>query len=93
VGEDIARIVKDLKGGRVQFRMDRAGNVHAPIGKASYSVDQLKENFGTLMLAVLRAKPASAKGQFLRRIRISSTMGPSVDVDASQAQALAETLT
>lgn len=93
VGEDLGRIVKDLKGGRVQFRMDRAGNIHAPIGKASYTVEQLTENFGTFMLAVMRAKPATAKGQYLRRIRISSTMGPSVEVDASQAQALAETLT
>lgn len=92
VGEDIAKIVRDLKGGRVQFRMDRGGNIQIPIGKVSYTVDQLRENFGTLILAVLRARPASAKGQFLRRIAVSSTMGPSVRVDPSAAQALAETL-
>lgn len=92
VGEDIGRIVRDLKGGRVQFRMDRGANVQVPIGKVSYSVDQLKENFGTLVLAVLRARPASAKGQYLRRIAVSSTMGPAVHVDPASAQALAETL-
>jgi len=93
VGEDLGRIVRDLKGGRVQFRMDRGGNVQAPIGKASYSVEQLVENFGTLLLAVLRARPASAKGQYLRRIAVSATMSPSVLVDPSAAQTLAETLT
>jgi large subunit ribosomal protein L1 len=92
VGEDIGRIVRDLKGGRVQFRMDRGANVQVPIGKVSYSVDQLKENLGTLVLAVLRARPASAKGQYLRRIAVSSTMGPAVHVDPAAAQALAETL-
>lgn len=92
VGEDIAQIVRDLKGGRVQFRMDRRGNVHVPIGKASYTEEQLAENFATLMQAVLRARPAAAKGQYLRKVAISSTMGPSVLVDASQIPALAERL-
>jgi len=92
VGDDLGKIVRDLKGGRVQFRMDRAGNVHAPIGKASFSLEQLKENLGTLVLAVLRARPPSAKGQYLRKISVSSTMGPAVEIDPAQAQALAETL-
>jgi len=92
VGEDIGRIVKDLKGGRVQFRIDRGGNIQVPIGKVSYNIEQLIENFGTLLLAVIRAKPAAAKGQYLRKISVTSTMGPSVRVDPSQAQALAETL-
>ena len=93
VGEDLGRIVRDLKGGRVQFRMDRGANLQVPMGKVSYEVEQLEENFGTLILAVLRARPASAKGQYIRRIAVSSTMGPSVLVDPTQAQALAETLT
>jgi large subunit ribosomal protein L1 len=93
VGEDLGKIVRDLKGGRVQFRMDRGGNVQAPIGKASYTVEQLVENFGTLVLAVLRARPSSAKGQYLRRIAVSLTMSPSVLVDSAAAQTLAETLT
>jgi large subunit ribosomal protein L1 len=92
MGEDLGRIVRDLKGGRVQFRMDRGGNIQVPIGKASYAIEQLTENFGTLILAVMRAKPAASKGQYLRRIAISPTMGPSIFVDQAQAQALAETL-
>lgn len=93
VGEDLGRIVRDLKGGRVQFRMDRGANLQVPMGKVSYTVEQLEENFGTLVLAILRARPASAKGQYIRRIAVSSTMGPSVLVDPTQAQTLAETLT
>jgi large subunit ribosomal protein L1 len=93
VGEDLGRIVRDLKGGQLQFRMDRGGNLQIPIGKVSYTVEQLTENFGTLVLAVMRAKPAAAKGQFLRRIAVSSTMGPSVSVDPTRAAALGETLT
>jgi large subunit ribosomal protein L1 len=92
VGDDLGKIVRDLKGGRVQFRMDRAGNVHVPIGKASFSAEQLAENFSALLLGVVRARPSSAKGQYLRRVSVSSTMGPPVHVDPVQAQALAETL-
>jgi large subunit ribosomal protein L1 len=92
VGEDIGAIVRDLKGGRVQFRMDRAGVVQAPIGRASFELEQLQENFAVLMAAILRAKPAAAKGQYLRRITLSSTMGPGVSVDSAAAQALAESM-
>jgi len=91
VGEDIGAIVRELKGGRIQFRMNRGGIVQVPIGLASYDVSQLQENLVTLLEAVVRARPASAKGQYLRKIAISSTMGPAVLVDPSQAQALAET--
>jgi len=92
VGEDIAAIIHDLKGGRVQFRMDRAGVVQLPIGRASFEVEQLTENFVVLMGAILRARPAAAKGQYLQRIAVSSTMGPSVFVDPSAAQALTEAI-
>jgi large subunit ribosomal protein L1 len=92
VGEDIAQIVRELKSGRLQFRMDKGGIVHAPIGKVSYAADQLKENLATLLGAVLRAKPPSAKGQYIRKVAISSTMGPSLLLDLSEAQALAETI-
>ena len=88
VGEDLGRIVRDLKGGRVQFRMDRGANLQVPMGKVSYTVEQLEENFGTFILAVMRARPASAKGQYIRRIAVSSTMGPSVLVDPTPAQAM-----
>jgi large subunit ribosomal protein L1 len=91
VGEDIGAIVRELKGGRVQFRMNRGGVVQVPIGLASYEVSQLQENLATLLEAVVRARPAASKGQYLRKIAISCTMGPSVLVDPSQAQALAET--
>jgi large subunit ribosomal protein L1 len=91
VGPDIAKMVQDLKGGRIQFRLDRGGNIHVPVGKASYTVDQLKENVATVMAAVLRARPAGAKGQYLRRVAVSSTMGPSVILDPAEAQLLAET--
>jgi large subunit ribosomal protein L1 len=92
VGEDIGQIVRELKSGRVQFRMDKGGVIHAPIGKASYSADQLKENLATLLSAIVRARPASAKGQYLRKIVVSSTMGPSLLIDLSDAQTLAESI-
>jgi large subunit ribosomal protein L1 len=92
VGEDIGQIVRDLKSGRVQFRMDKGGIVHVPIGKVSFDVSQLQENFGMLLSAVLRARPSAAKGQYLRKIAVSSTMGPSLLVDTAQAQALAESI-
>ena len=92
VGEDIGAIIRDLKGGRVQFRMDRTGVVQSAIGKASYEPEKLTENFSTLIGAILRARPAAAKGQYLRKIAVSSTMGPSVSVDPSAAQALAESM-
>jgi large subunit ribosomal protein L1 len=90
VGEDIGAIVRDLKGGRVQFRMDRAGVVQAPIGRASFELEQLQENFAVLMAGIMRARPAAAKGQYLRGITVSSTMGPGIAVDPAAAQALAE---
>ncbi len=92
VGEDIARIVKELKSGRVQFRMDKGGVIHAPIGKVSYEVEKLVENLATLMAAILRAKPPSARGQYIRKVALSSTMGPSLSVDVAAAQALGESL-
>jgi len=92
VGDDIGPIVRDLKSGRVQFRMDKGGIIHVPIGKASFEVTQLQENFGMLLNAVLRARPSSAKGQYIRKIAVSSTMGPSLMVDPAQAQLLAESI-
>jgi large subunit ribosomal protein L1 len=92
VGEDVASIVRELKSGRVQFRMDRGGVIQAPIGRVSYTPEQLKENFSVLMGAIMRARPASAKGQYLRKISISSTMGPSLLIDTSEAQSTAEVM-
>jgi large subunit ribosomal protein L1 len=89
VTENVAQTVRDLKGGKAAYRVDKAANIHVAIGKASYSVEQLQENFVTLLLALLRAKPASAKGHYLQKITISSTMGPSFKMDTALAQTLA----
>ena len=78
---DIARAVKDIQGGRIEYRVDKTGIIHTSIGKVSYTDDQLRENFAALMDAVVRAKPASAKGHYLRSVYLSPTMGPSVQVD------------
>jgi large subunit ribosomal protein L1 len=80
VGPDIARIVSALKGGQIEFRSDKTGVVHAPIGKASFDADKLAENLGALRTALEAAKPDAAKGIFLRTLYLTSTMGPSVRV-------------
>ncbi len=92
VGDDIGAIVKDLKAGRVQFRIDKGGILHVPIGKVSFSLEQLQENFAAMMNAVVRARPASTKGQYLRKVAISSTMGPSLLIEPSEAQAAGESI-
>ncbi|MGQ9488375.1 MAG: 50S ribosomal protein L1 [Armatimonadota bacterium] len=92
VTNDLDRVVRDLKlSKRVAFRVEKAGIVHMPIGKASFEVDHLLENFNTAVNALLKAKPAAAKGRYLRGITVSSTMGPGIRVDTQEAQKLAET--
>ena len=81
VTPDIGRAVRELKAGRIEFRVDKTGNLHAPIGKVSFDLDQLVENMDTFMDAVLRARPAAAKGGYIRNITVSSTMGPGVKVE------------
>jgi large subunit ribosomal protein L1 len=83
VTEDTARAVAEFKGGKVEYRTDRYGNVHVPIGKASFDLPALHSNLKALVDEVERAKPASAKGRYFRKIVISSTMGPGVKVDAN----------
>src|SRR5690606_31030449 len=80
VGTDIGGIVRALKAGQIEFRSDKTGVVHAPIGKASFAQQQLTENLDALRTAVETAKPDAAKGQYLKTIFITSTMGPSVRV-------------
>ena len=80
---DIARAVKEAKAGKIEFRVDKSGNVHAPIGKLSFENEKLVENFNTLVDIIHRAKPASAKGIYLRNITLSSTMGPGFKIDLS----------
>jgi large subunit ribosomal protein L1 len=81
---DIARAVSEIKAGKIEFRVDKTGNVHAPIGKASFSEEQLSENLNAFMEQIVRAKPSSAKGTYLRSVTVSSTMGPGVAIDPNQ---------
>ena len=78
---DVARAVKELKAGKIEFRVDKAGIVHAPIGKKSFAADHLAANLHAFMEAVLRAKPSAAKGTYVRSVTVSSTMGPGVRLD------------
>ena len=78
---DVGRAVKELKAGKIEFRVDKAGIVHAPIGKKSFSADALEQNLQAFMDAIVRAKPAAAKGHYVRSVTVSSTMGPGVSLD------------
>ncbi|RBI75801.1 50S ribosomal protein L1 [Roseovarius sp. TE539] len=82
---DVAQAVKDAKGGQVQFKAEKAGVVHAGVGKASFSAEQLAENVRAFISAVNKAKPAGAKGTYVKRISLTSTMGPGVSVDVGNA--------
>src|SRR5438128_4208644 len=73
---DVAKAVKELKAGKIEFRVDKSGIVHAPIGKRSFAVDALEQNVQTFMEAIVRARPAAAKGHYIRSVTVSSTMGP-----------------
>jgi large subunit ribosomal protein L1 len=83
--DDIARVIDELKSGRVEFRTDKTANLHVPIGKISFEAKQLYENMAALMDAVRRTRPASTKGTYIRRITISSTMGPGIRVEPNAA--------
>ncbi len=80
---DVATAVKNAKAGQVQYRTDKGGIIHSTIGRASFDVEQLSVNLKALMEALIKAKPATSKGQYVRRVALSSTMGPGVRVDAS----------
>jgi large subunit ribosomal protein L1 len=86
--EDLPRVIKEAKAGRVEFRLDKTANLHVPIGKVSFTAEQLYENLVALMEAIHKARPAAAKGIFVRRITITSTMGPAVHVDPNVTLAL-----
>lgn len=81
---DVARAVKELKAGKIEFRVDKSGIVHAPIGKRSFSPEALAENLQAFMDAIVRAKPAAAKGHYIRSVVVSSTMGPGVPLDPTE---------
>ncbi|MGI6359311.1 MAG: 50S ribosomal protein L1 [Bacillota bacterium] len=82
---DVAKAVQESKAGKIEYRVDRAGIVHAPIGKVSFSADSLEENFQALLDALIKAKPSGAKGQYVRTITLSSTMGPGIRVNPIRA--------
>ena len=84
VTQDVARAVTEFKGGKVEYRTDRYGNVHVPIGKTSFTPDALEQNLRALLDELQRAKPASAKGRYLRKISLASTMGPGVKIDTAR---------
>ncbi len=88
VTPDVTKAVQEIKAGKVEFRVDKAGVVHAPIGKISFAAERLIANAHALMETIVKAKPAAAKGKYLRSVTMSSTMGPGVAIDASHADQL-----
>jgi len=93
VSPNVAQVVKDIKGAtRAEYRVEKAGIIHCPIGKASFDQEHLVQNFNVLLNALIKAKPAAAKGRYLKKITVSSTMGPGVGVDTALAQKAAERL-
>ena len=86
--EDIPRVVEESKAGRVEFRVDKTANLHVPIGKVSFDQQKLYENMAALMEAIKKARPAAAKGTFIKRVTVTSTMGPGIRVDAAQSQSM-----
>jgi large subunit ribosomal protein L1 len=78
---DVVKAINELKAGRVEYRVDKAGIVHAPVGKASFTAEKLTDNARAVLEAIARAKPATAKGTYLKKISMSATMGPGVKVD------------
>ena len=87
---DLGRAINESKAGRVEFRLDKTANIHVSVGKASFTADKLYENFTALMDALRKARPSGAKGVYLKRITVATTMGPGIKVDPSAAQALEE---
>ncbi|MCL2852418.1 MAG: 50S ribosomal protein L1 [Defluviitaleaceae bacterium] len=82
VTTDVAKAIADIKAGKIEYRLDKTNIIHVPIGKVSFGTDKLKDNFETLMSAVIKAKPSAAKGTYLRSVVLASTMGPGVKVNA-----------
>jgi large subunit ribosomal protein L1 len=90
VTQDVGKMVKELKAGRVEYRADKYGIAHVPIGRASFTEQALVENYGTVLDEILRAKPASAKGKYVKTVTIATTMGPGIKVDPARTRNLME---
>ncbi len=84
---DVAKAIKDIKAGKVEYRVDKTGIVHAPVGKLSFGVEKLEENAQALLEAVVKAKPAAAKGKYVKAAHMASTMGPSVTLSTASIEA------
>jgi large subunit ribosomal protein L1 len=91
VTPDVAKAVGDIKGGKIEFRVDRHANLHLIIGKASFSEEQLVENYAAVLDEVMRVKPSASKGRYLRKITFTTTMGPGIQVDPNRVRGLLET--
>jgi large subunit ribosomal protein L1 len=79
---DVVKAIKDTKAGKVEYRLDKNAIIHCPIGKKSFGKDKIKENYEALMEAIVKAKPAAAKGQYVKSVSLASTMGPGVKINA-----------
>jgi large subunit ribosomal protein L1 len=86
---DVGRVIREVRAGRVEFRVDKTSVIHGPIGKLSFTNEQLLENLGAFVDAIVRAKPAAAKGQYIRSIAIASTMSPGIKLDIGETTSLA----
>ena len=86
--DKVAEVVKAVKGGRVDFRVEKAGIIHCPVGKSSMSAEQLRDNLLALMSTIIRLKPSSSKGVYVKSVSLSSTMGPGVRIDSSEVSRL-----
>lgn len=84
VTTDVAKAINDIKAGKIEYRLDKTNIIHCPIGKISFGAEKLTENFNTLMAAVVKAKPAAAKGQYLKSVAIASTMGPGIKINPAK---------
>ena len=82
---DVARAINEIKAGKIEYRTDKAGNIHAPIGKVSFDSEKLVENFYTLMDTLIKVKPSAAKGQYVRSVTVSTTMGPGIKINPLKA--------
>lgn len=84
-GPDLLRLIQEAKAGRVSYRVDRTGNIHAPLGKASFTPEQLRENLQSMLDSIKKARPSTVKGTYVRRVTLANTMGPGIRVDAVEA--------
>ncbi|MBE6595949.1 MAG: 50S ribosomal protein L1, partial [Ruminococcaceae bacterium] len=84
VTPDVARAVTEAKAGKIEYRLDKTNIIHCPIGKASFGAEKLSENFNTLLSAIIKAKPAAAKGQYIKSCVLASTMGPGIKINSGK---------